>query len=341
MTARAQQFWTAVGAMVVAGLAAAAVPPPPALVPGQSSLPRAFAALASAGIVALAAVPSLIGRGARRRAGWAAVAVVSFAAGVLAFVINASATRTCTAQYDGRSAVIGTEWTPLGQRYAFENPGLSNAELLFDSAGVADRIWTRASIERCRVRLGVTYALWIPCLVVCLLAAAQASLTNALALPARTAAMATAASGGGSTGTSLRYDVFISYRHGGRDGEFARELLLALERDGYRVAIDERDFPANASFLLEMERCVRESRFTVSLLSPRYLGSGHCEEEAVLCKVLDMGDRKRRLIPMVVEPVELPVWLFGIVGIDCTKPDPLVDPLDRLRAVLGTPLPRA
>ena len=51
-----------------------------------------------------------------------------------------------------------------------------------------------------------------------------------------------------------------------------------------------------------------------------------------------MGDRKRRLIPLVIEPVSLPAWLYGIVGIDCTKRDPLVDPFDKLKATLGAPL---
>ena len=41
----------------------------------------------------------------------------------------------------------------------------------------------------------------------------------------------------------MRYDVFMSYRHDGVDKKFATELVSALEADGYRVAIDERDFP--------------------------------------------------------------------------------------------------
>ena len=41
---------------------------------------------------------------------------------------------------------------------------------------------------------------------------------------------------------------------------------------------------------------------------------------------------------MLIESVALPAWLFGIVGIDCTKPDPLVDPFEKLRATLGAPL---
>jgi hypothetical protein len=136
---------------------------------------------------------------------------------------------------------------------------------------------------------------------------------------------------------TIRYDVFLSYRHDGADRTFARQLLDTLEAHGYRVAIDERDFPANASFLLEMERCVRESRFTVAVISSRYLVSDNCQEEAIICKVLDMGDRKRRLIPLIIEPVALPAWLYGIVGIDWTKADPLLDPFDILRATLGAP----
>jgi hypothetical protein len=118
---------------------------------------------------------------------------------------------------------------------------------------------------------------------------------------------------------------------------FARQLLDTLEAEGYRVAIDERDFPANASFLLEMERCVRQSRFTVAIISSRYLNSDNCQEEAIICKVLDMGDRTRRLIPLLIEPVSMPAWLYGIVGIDCTKADALVDPFDRLKATIGAP----
>jgi hypothetical protein len=140
--------------------------------------------------------------------------------------------------------------------------------------------------------------------------------------------------------TAIRYDVFISYRHGPPDSDVARELDERLRAFGYTVAIDERDFAANAHFLTEMERAIRESRFTVAIVSARYLNSGNCEEEAVVCKVLDMGDRKRRLVPFILEEVPLPAWLYSIVGIDSTKQNALVDPLDKLRLTLGVPLAR-
>ena len=112
----------------------------------------------------------------------------------------------------------------------------------------------------------------------------------------------------------------------------------SLEADGYTVAIDERDFPANASFLQEMERCIRQSRFTVAVISARYFDSDNTQEEAIISKVLDMSERKRRLIPLIIEPVALPAWLYGIVGVDFTRPDPLIDPLEKLKSTLGTPL---
>jgi hypothetical protein len=327
------RIWLTVAAVLLAGLAAALAPPPAVLVAIEDGARWIFAALASAAIVAFTSLPFFLSRSAARPTILVALAVAALALGVGSYSAGAYAQRACTARYADKPVIIGTELTTLGAAYRQANPELSSDDLLFDSAGVPERIWTRVSIGRCRAFISSTYFLWIPFLVVCLLAAAQAVPTTILS-PVRWGASAPQASPEALT----RYDVFVSYRHDGVDRKFATELVSALEADGYRVAIDERDFPANASFLLEMERCVRQSRFTVAVISSRYLESGNTQEEAIICKVLDMGDRKRRLIPIVIEPVSMPAWLYGIVGIDCTKRDPLVDPFDRLRATLGAPM---
>jgi hypothetical protein len=90
-----------------------------------------------------------------------------------------------------------------------------------------------------------------------------------------------------------------------------------------------------------MERCIRESRFTLALISAQFLESGNTEEEALITKVLDLGERKRRLVPLILQRVELPVWMYGIVGIDFTAKDALVHPLDKVKATLGIPLAKA
>ena len=332
---RHKAVWLAVAAIAVAGIAAAAAPPPPGLADGETGAASTFAALAAAAIVALCVLPFIVLRGAGRRPIWLTIAVIALPLGVGSFSAGGYAQRACTARYGQKPIIIGTELTTLGATYKQRNPSLSSDELLFDSTGVPGRIWTRSSIDACRTLIGSTYFLWIPFLVVCLLAAVQAIPTGGLLVPARDAPVPHPSA---AADAPARYDVFISYRHGGKDTQVATQLAEALEADGYAVAIDERDFPANASFLQEMERCVRESRATVAVISPRYLESGNCQEEAIICKVLDMGDRKRRLIPVVIEPVSMPAWLYGIVGIDCTKANPLVDAFEKLKSTLGAPL---
>jgi hypothetical protein len=328
---RHRRVWLAGGTVLVAAIAAARVPPPAAIA-GPAESPWAFAALASAAIVTLAILPFIVWRSAARPRVWVAMAIASLMLGLFSFVTAAYAQRTCTARYGGRSVVVGTELSPLGAAYRAANPDLSSDDLLFDAAGVPERIWTQGSIGRCAVLISGTYFLWIPFLAVCLVATAQAVPTSILA-PMRWDEPKAPA----PPGLPIRYDVFVSYRHQGDDQRFARDLVSALEAEGYRVAIDERDFRANASFLQEMERAIRQSRFTLAVISARYLESGHTEEEAIITKVLDMGDRKHRLIPIVIERVTLPVWMYGIVGIDWTREDPLVDPFERLKATLGAP----
>ena len=327
---RHRRTLVAVAGVLFAGIAAAVMPPPAAL--AEAGTRWGVAALVSAAIVAAGTLPFLVWRSAARPALWIALSAAALAAGVASIAVAGYAERTCTARYAGKSIVIGTELTPLGATYRQANPDLASDDLLFDAAGVPERIWTRSSIGRCRLFTG-SYFLMIPFLVLCLLAAASAVPTTILS-PVRWGG---AASGAATKPAPVRYDVFVSYRHDPVDRAFVTDLVAALEADGYRVAIDERDFPANASFLLEMERCIRESRFTVAVLSPRYLESGNTLEEAIITRVLDLDDRKRRLIPVVIEAVSLPAWLYGIVGIDCTKRDPLVDPYDKLKATLGEP----
>ena len=321
----------AVVAIVAAGLGVAMLPLPAGL--DEAASPRVFAALAAAAVVAVGLLPGIARQSIWSRRLSIGIAVASLLTGALLFVVSGAVQRACTAHYNGRTVIVGTEPTSLGAAYGRANPELSNDDLLFDAAGVPERVWTESSIARCRLVIASSYFLWVPCLVMCLAAAVQAMPAGPLQ-PVRQGVPGSAA---GEVHRPARYDAFISYRHGDPDAIFARDLLVALERDGYRVAIDERDFAANASFLQEMERCIRESRFTLAVVSPRYLGSGPCEEEAVLTKVLDLRDRRRRLIPLVIEPDTLPAWLFGIVGIDCTKPNPLVDPFDKLRDTLGQP----
>jgi ABC-type branched-subunit amino acid transport system substrate-binding protein len=135
-----------------------------------------------------------------------------------------------------------------------------------------------------------------------------------------------------------RYDAFLSYRHQEPDSDFAWEIWEKLTDLGYRVAIDEKDFHSALTFLEEIERCVKDSRYTLAVISPRYLESGNTTEEAILTQIMDMNDRTRTLIALILEEVEeMPLWLFARGKINFDGRGGRVDPYEKLLRDLGEP----
>jgi TIR domain len=261
---------------------------------------------------------------------WMAVAIGSGVGGVGVLLVHFDANATCVAAFDNRSIVIGREYTPVGADYASKNPGLSASDILLDVAGAADRIWTPESIASCRFWMSWGGLLAVPLFAACvgILIASRGYRFTAAPAPSPTARSPGAV-------RAPVYDAFLSYRHGPPDETYAKEVAEALEAGGLRLAVDFRDFGPNEHFLSEMERCIKDSRFVLCVVTPRYLDSDHCSEEAIICKTLDMADRRKRLVPLVFERVELPVWLHGLVGIDFS-PSASVDPLERLQQLLKT-----
>ena len=139
------------------------------------------------------------------------------------------------------------------------------------------------------------------------------------------------------------YDVFISYRHEEPDCTFAHELINKLENIGYEVAFDDRDFVLGKFPISEIRRCVKESRFTLAIISPRYLKSDYT---ILLSQALDINECKYKIIPLVLEQVEMPDELSNILSINITnileKPayisfGKIIDLFERLKDVLGPP----
>jgi hypothetical protein len=262
---------------------------------------------------------------------WFAVSIASAAAGLALLLTHVAANAACFANYDGRLILIGREYTPAAADYARKNPGLSATDLLLDAGGKADRIWTPASIASCRFWTG-----WGGLLAVPLFAGAVCALVERRGFRFSPKSAVRRDRPSSVSGQPAVYDAFVSYRHTEPDKSNAEEILSSLESRGLRVAIDFRDFVPNQHFLSEMERCVKQSRFVLCLVTSRYLDSDSCSEEAIISKTLDLTDRKRRLVPLIFEPVELPVWLHGLVGIDFTR-SASVDPIERLVGLLRAP----
>jgi hypothetical protein len=136
-------------------------------------------------------------------------------------------------------------------------------------------------------------------------------------------------------GDTIRYDVFLSYSH--RDKDWVHNWLLPrLEDADIRVCIDFRDFEPGAPSLTEMERAVLQSRKTLLVLTPDYLASEWTEFENILAQTLDPAARRRRLLPLLLKPCELPLRIRTLTYLDFTKPDRVSLQLDRLIAAIAS-----
>ena len=306
--------WT-LAALGVVCAGAAFVLPAPAVVGSREVL---FARLAVAGLIGLALYALTSHKAANARILGALIAG-SLVAVLLAILARSWSADACVATFQGRPVVVGFEL----QDYAQHERTLPNDEILFDAGGQPSRAWTDRSIGACRQAL-----VWSGPLMVLFAALGAGALTRALTFPGRL------------TSTKRRppeaaparwvYDAFISYRHVEPDRAFALEVASRIESQGFRVAIDARDFRPNEAVVVEQERCIRESRFTLCIVSPRYVVSGYCIEEAIVSSTLDLDERRRRLVPVIYERVELPGWMRGLVGIDFSDPAAFVDPYGRV-----------
>jgi hypothetical protein len=296
------------------------------LSPALSSRDALQARLAAALLTFVVCTAIALSKGMRPGV-WTATSMATAAAGLAVLLSHVAASSTCVASYDNRLVVIGREYTTAAAGYARANP--SARDLLLDAGGAADKVWTPASIASCRFWIG-----WAGPLAAALFAACVSALV-ARRTPRFAVAPVRPPSGSVPAGghTTTRYDAFLSYRHVEPDNAWAKNIVEVLESHDLRVAIDFRDFGPNEHFLSEMERCIKESRFVLCVVSSRYVDSDHCSEEAIISKTLDLADRRKRLVPLVFERVELPIWLHGLVGIDFTPPVG-VDPIERLLALM-------
>ncbi|OIO98309.1 MAG: hypothetical protein AUK03_01485 [Anaerolineae bacterium CG2_30_64_16] len=113
-----------------------------------------------------------------------------------------------------------------------------------------------------------------------------------------------------------RYDVFVSYNPA--DREWVDEWLLPrLRAAGLRV-ITDFDFTAGAPRLAEVERAVDSSRRTLAVITPDWLASEWNNFETLLVQTLDPAVRRRKLIPVLLKPTDLPKLLDALVKVDLT-----------------------
>jgi hypothetical protein len=139
----------------------------------------------------------------------------------------------------------------------------------------------------------------------------------------------------------FQYNAFISYSH--HDNAWVRNVLLPhLEDEGLRVCIDYRNFELGAPSLVNMENAVERSRKTLLVLTPNWVASEWTEFEALLIQTRDPAGRGRRILPLMVQPCELPSRLQVFTYLDLTDPAQFDFQMRRLvAAIRSAPQPPA
>jgi hypothetical protein len=106
-----------------------------------------------------------------------------------------------------------------------------------------------------------------------------------------------------AAGDGFRHDVFLSYRDQEPDRSWARKVLLPrLEARGVRACIDFRDFRLGRPRLKATEEAVEASRYTLSVLTPAYLGSHLAELGGILARFLGDDTNQSRWLGVLREP---------------------------------------
>ncbi len=114
------------------------------------------------------------------------------------------------------------------------------------------------------------------------------------------------------------YDVFIS--HSSADRVWVQdELLPHLEEAGLRVFIDYRDFEIGVPNLVNMDRALNNSRFTLIVLTPDWLESEWTEFESLLVGTDDPAARQRKLMPLLLKPCKMPSRIAMLTHADFTR----------------------
>lgn len=109
-------------------------------------------------------------------------------------------------------------------------------------------------------------------------------------------------------------DFFISYNQ--HDRPWAEWIAWELEQAGYLCMIQEWDFVPGANFIAQMHDGLIRCRRVVAIVSANYLTSAFVTAEWTAAYADDPDGKRRKLLPIRVEDIELSGLLRAIVYVD-------------------------
>lgn len=99
-----------------------------------------------------------------------------------------------------------------------------------------------------------------------------------------------------------RHDVFINYSESPADKDWVKtKFLPALEAKGVSACVDFRDFGLGKPIDIERERCVQESRYTLTVLSEEFIANKLRAFETSMADKLEDEDGRLRIVGVLLD----------------------------------------
>ncbi|NQE36680.1 eIF2A-related protein [Microcoleus asticus] len=136
---------------------------------------------------------------------------------------------------------------------------------------------------------------------------------------------------------TAQYDLFISYADA--DSDWVEGYLLdCLKQAGVRYH-SEAAFALGTVRLLEFERAIEQSDRMLLVLSPAYLADGFNQFIDLLAQYYGFDSATWPVIPLVLQPVKLPLRLNSLIKLNATNPTEWEEATRHLCADLKRPVP--
>lgn len=127
--------------------------------------------------------------------------------------------------------------------------------------------------------------------------------------------------------------VFLS--HSSRDKAFTRKLAERLVQAGVKVWLDEAELNIGDSLLMRISAAIEDTDFVAVVLSHSSVQSSWVQSELQMAMTRELADSRVRVLPIVIEPCEIPIFLRDKLYADFSKPDDFDAPFARLLRALG------
>jgi hypothetical protein len=131
--------------------------------------------------------------------------------------------------------------------------------------------------------------------------------------------------------------VFLS--HSSKDKAFTRKLAERLRELGVKVWIDEAEINIGDSLQSKISEAIEETDYVAAVISHNSVKSSWVQRELQMAMSRELEDRSVRVLPILIEPCELPPFLRDKLYADFSDPTDFDAPFARLLRALQVDIP--